>query len=61
MELTVPKKICILRLSAIGDVCHAVAMVQYIQRYSPDSEITWILKMVGMYKLKAHVLFFFFP
>lgn len=36
-------KLCILRLSAIGDVCHAVAMVERIQRMRPDIEITWII------------------
>ncbi len=37
------KKLCILRLSAIGDVCHAVALVERIQRHRPDIEITWII------------------
>lgn len=35
--------ICILRLSAIGDVCHAVAAVQAIQRQHPNAKITWII------------------
>ena len=35
--------ICILRLSAIGDVCHAVAAVQAIQKYNPEAKITWII------------------
>nr|WP_314741775.1 glycosyltransferase family 9 protein [uncultured Haemophilus sp.] len=35
--------ICILRLSAIGDVCHTLAVVQAIQRQCPDAEITWII------------------
>jgi len=35
--------LCILRLSAIGDVCHAAAMVNAIQRHRPDIEITWII------------------
>lgn len=35
--------ICILRLSAIGDVCHAVAAVQAIQRQHPKTKITWII------------------
>lgn len=39
-------KICILRLSAIGDVCHAVAMVQLIQRTYPQAEITWVIGKV---------------
>lgn len=38
--------ICILRLSAIGDVCHAVACVQAIQRTYPDAHITWIVGKV---------------
>jgi len=40
---TAPKSICLLRLSAIGDVCHAVAMVQAIQKQWPSTEITWIM------------------
>lgn len=39
-------KLCILRLSAIGDVCHAVAMVERIQTQRPDIEITWIIGKV---------------
>ena len=38
-----PKEICILRLSAIGDVCHAVAVVQAIQNHYPESKITWVI------------------
>ncbi|MGR6980658.1 glycosyltransferase family 9 protein [Testudinibacter sp. P27/CKL/0425] len=40
---TAPKKLCVLRLSAIGDVCNAIAMVQQIQRHYPDCESTWIV------------------
>ncbi|MCW8091177.1 glycosyltransferase family 9 protein [Alteromonas sp. ASW11-130] len=32
-----------MRLSAIGDVCHAAAMVNRIQRHWPDTEITWVI------------------
>ncbi|AUI65905.1 MULTISPECIES: glycosyltransferase family 9 protein [Glaesserella] len=38
-----PQSICILRLSAIGDVCHTLAVVQAIQRQYPQAEITWII------------------
>lgn len=38
-----PKSICILRLSAIGDVCHALAAVQHIQRHWQQTKITWII------------------
>lgn len=37
-----PKSLCILRLSAIGDVCHAIAVVQAIQNHWPETKITWI-------------------
>ncbi|MCW8109945.1 glycosyltransferase family 9 protein [Alteromonas ponticola] len=32
-----------MRLSAIGDVCHAAALVNRIQRHWPDIEITWVI------------------
>lgn len=37
------QSICILRLSAIGDVCHAVASVQALQRALPQAQITWVI------------------
>ena len=39
---TPPRSLCVLRLSAIGDVCNAVAAVQAIQRQWPETQITWI-------------------
>lgn len=41
-----PSHLCILRLSAIGDTCHAVPVVRAIQRAWPDTEITWIIGRV---------------
>lgn len=38
-----PKALCIIRLSAIGDCMHAVAMVQAIQRQWPQTKLTWII------------------
>ncbi|MDF2179272.1 glycosyltransferase family 9 protein [Aliiglaciecola sp. CAU 1673] len=40
------KSICILRLSAIGDVCHAVAMVQRVRDQWPETAITWVIGKV---------------
>lgn len=37
-----PAKICILRLSALGDVTHTVPVVRAIQQHWPGTEITWI-------------------
>jgi len=35
--------ICILRLSAIGDTCNAVAVVEAIQARHPKARITWVI------------------
>src|SRR5258706_9909831 len=48
-----PASICILRLSALGDVTHVVALVRSLQRALPQSRITWIVgkleaKLVGV-------------
>ncbi len=40
------RSICILRLSAIGDVCNAVAAVQAIQDRHPSAAVTWIIGKV---------------
>lgn len=48
---TEPRSICILRLSAIGDVCNTIAAVQCIQRQWPDTHITWITS-----NLESHLL-----
>ena len=37
-----PDKICILRLSAIGDVTHVIPVVRAIQSSWPEVEITWV-------------------
>lgn len=36
-------KICILRLSAIGDCINVVATIRVLQKYLPKAEITWII------------------
>ena len=41
-----PKSICVLRLSAIGDCCHATAVVQTMQRHLPDTKFTWVIGKV---------------
>lgn len=37
-----PRKLCIVRLSALGDVTHAVPVVRAIQAQWPETEITWV-------------------
>lgn len=38
-----PRSLCLLRLSALGDAVHAVALVRDLQRAFPGLPITWIL------------------
>ena len=38
-----PDNICVLRLSALGDVCHVLAVVRTVQDAWPGTRITWIL------------------
>jgi len=38
-----PKSICILRLSAIGDICHTLPIVRTIQKHWPTTKLTWII------------------
>ena len=45
-ELTVqpkPENLCVIRLSAIGDTCHALAVVRRLQDNWPDVRITWVI------------------
>ena len=37
-----PEKICIVRLSALGDVTHAVPVVRAIQQFWPQTRISWV-------------------
>ena len=38
-----PQSVCILRLSAVGDICHALPVVRTLQQHWPDTSITWII------------------
>ena len=38
-----PRNICVLRLSAIGDTCHALAVIRRLQDNWPDARITWVI------------------
>jgi heptosyltransferase I len=40
---TPPRRVCILRLSALGDTCHVVPLLRALQRAWPDTEFTWII------------------
>ncbi len=38
-----PETVCILRLSAIGDVCNAQAAIMALKNAAPDTRLTWII------------------
>jgi heptosyltransferase I len=44
--VTPPRTLCILRLSAIGDVTHVVAIVRTLQHAWPETAITWVVGRV---------------
>ncbi len=46
-----PREVCVLRLSAIGDVCHTLAVVRTLQAAWPDARFTWVIG-----KLEARLL-----
>ncbi len=38
-----PRHICLIRLSAIGDTCHALAVARNLADNWPDAAITWVI------------------
>jgi len=38
-----PERVCILRLSAIGDTCHVVPVIRTLQHVWPTTQLTWII------------------
>ena len=42
-KITAPERICILRLSAIGDCCHTLPVVRTLQAHWPATHISWII------------------
>ncbi len=50
-----PQHVCLLRLSAIGDTCHAAAALRALQAAWPQTRFTWIIGKLEA-KLMAAVL-----
>ncbi|MGB6310713.1 MAG: glycosyltransferase family 9 protein [Steroidobacteraceae bacterium] len=50
-----PQHVCLLRLSAIGDTCHAVAALRALQAAWPQTRFTWVIGKLEA-KLMAAVL-----
>jgi heptosyltransferase I len=51
---TPPASVCVLRLSALGDVCHALPVVRALQDAWPAVRITWVLGALEK-KLLGHI------
>jgi heptosyltransferase I len=43
LQQSPPESLCVIRLSAIGDTCHALAAVRAIQDTWPETRLTWII------------------
>lgn len=43
MPVSKPRSLCVLRLSAIGDVCHTVPVVRTLQAAFPAVPLTWVI------------------
>ena len=50
-----PQHVCLLRLSAIGDVCHAAAALRALQAAWPHTRFTWVIGKLEA-KLMAAIL-----
>jgi len=42
-SIPAPESLCVLRLSAVGDVCHTLPVVRTLQAAWPATRITWII------------------
>lgn len=48
-----PKSVCILRLSAIGDVTHILPIIATLHEYWPDTRVTWIIGKIEYQLVKS--------
>jgi heptosyltransferase I len=54
MNLPSNPRVCIVLLSAVGDVVHALPVVNAIKRAHPKGKITWLLQDAGASLLQGH-------
>ncbi len=43
LQQSPPESICVIRLSSLGDTCHALPVVRAIQDTWPETRVTWII------------------
>ena len=52
-ESKAPASLCLLRLSAIGDVTHVLPIIATLQQQWPDTKITWIIGTIEYSLVKS--------
>ncbi|WP_334177898.1 glycosyltransferase family 9 protein [Pseudoxanthomonas sp.] len=50
---TIPHSLCLLRLSALGDVTHVVPLVRTLQRHWPHLQLHWVIDKGGFKLLEG--------
>lgn len=50
---TIPQSLCLLRLSALGDVTHVVPLVRTLQRHWPQARLYWVIDKGGFKLLEG--------
>jgi heptosyltransferase I len=50
---TPPETLCLLRLSALGDITHVLPTLRTLQKHWPDTKITWIIGKTEYQLVKA--------
>ncbi len=48
-----PASVCLLRLSALGDVSHVLPVVRTLQKHWPDTRLTWVISKTEYPLVKA--------
>lgn len=43
LQSSPPNNICVVRLSAIGDTCHALCVIRRLQDNWPEANLTWVI------------------
>jgi heptosyltransferase I len=51
---TPPSDVCLLRLSALGDACHALAVARALQEAWPETRLTWVIGKLE-HRLLGHI------
>ena len=50
----VPRRVCIVMLTALGDAVHVLPVVTALKRHSPDTRITWVLQPAAAALVRGH-------